>query len=438
MPELTVTCRGVSRTYAAAGGGVSAVAGVDATFAPGSISALVGPSGCGKSTLLRLVAALDTPDAGTIRAGDLDVGSLHGRAERHYRRDVVAYLAQRPAANLVPHLTVAEQLGDHGGGELAETLGIASRLGARASELSGGEQARAGLATGLARGTPVVLVDEPTAELDRDSSRKVIAALRAAADRGRTIVVATHDPALVRIAETTIELGARTGATDPPDRETRATGPVVIGLQGLTKSYAGRPVVDGASLELRSGEIGVVLGRSGSGKSTLLMIAAGWTAADAGTASLPGLGWGETGYLPQRFGLLAELSVAENVALPLRIAGRDEAEAERLIDELALSGFRGRPPDETSIGQQQRTALARSLVLAPSAVLLDEPTSHQDGGSAELVWQALHRAADGGAACLVATHDESAIPHADRVWRIDDGRIAAAHDPRPLDEEGHV
>jgi len=422
---VAVSCRGVARTYATAGGGVSALAGVDATFAPGSISALVGPSGCGKSTLLRLLAALDTPDAGTILAGADDVGSLHGGAERRYRREVAAYLAQRPAANLVPHLTVAEQLVAEGGVRLAETLGIAHRLTARASELSGGEQARAGLAAGLGRGTPVVLVDEPTAELDRDASRKVIDALRAAADDGRTIVVATHDPALVDVAETTIELGSRVRLAPAPDAGTQARGAVVVELAGLTKTYGGRRAVDTVSLELRAGEVGVVLGRSGSGKSTLLMIAGGWTEADAGTASLPGLAWALTGYLPQRFGLLPELSVAENVALPLRVAGRDTNAADPLIDALGLSAFRHRPPAETSIGQQQRTALARALVLAPPVVLLDEPTSHQDGGSAELVWRSLRRAAAGGTACLVATHDESAAGQADRVWRIDDGRIAA-------------
>ena len=421
--EAALSCLGVSRIYEAAGGGVSALADVDATFAAGSISALVGPSGCGKSTLLRLLAALDTPDAGTIRAGDLDVGTLHGRDERSYRRDVAAYLAQRPAANLVPHLTVAEQLGGDGGNELAETLGITSRLGARASELSGGEQARAGLATGLSRGTPILLVDEPTAELDHDSSTRVIAALRAAADQGRTIVVATHDPALVEIAETTVELAARTTAP-PMNVGPRVPGAVVVDLQDVTKSYGDSRVVDGVSLELRSGEIGVVLGRSGSGKSTLLMIAAGWVTADGGVVSLPGLDWNLTGYLPQRFGLLVELSVAENVGLPLRIAGRDASEAEQLIDDLGLAQFRNRPPDETSIGQQQRTALARALVLSPPAVLLDEPTSHQDGGSAGRVWNALHRAAHNGTACLVATHDEAATRHADRVWRIEDGRLA--------------
>jgi ABC-type lipoprotein export system ATPase subunit len=80
-------------------------------------------------------------------------------------------------------------------------------------------------------------------------------------------------------------------------------------------------------------------------------------------------------------------------------------------------------PGETSVGQQQRTALARVVAARPRAVLADEPTSHQDTRAAERVWDALAAACAEGAACLVATHDEHAAERADRVWRIEDGRV---------------
>jgi putative ABC transport system ATP-binding protein len=425
-----ITCRGVTRTYRAPGGSVEALHAVDADFPAGAICAVVGPSGCGKSTLLRLLGGIDAADSGTIVAGGVDVTSLDSGGLRRYRRDTAAFLAQRAAANLIPHLTVAEQLGAEDGAAVARELGLEPRLDARAGELSGGEQARAALAVGLSRGTPLFLIDEPTAELDRAAADHVIAVLHAAAGRGRCVVVATHDPDLVKVAHTTIELTPP--RLDPP-RSTRsrpglASGPPAIAVRSLTKAYAGQRVVDEASLELRPGELGVLLGRSGSGKSTLLMAAGGWVAPDAGEIDVPGgrhggaPSWRETSYLAQRFGLLAELTAAENVSLPSRLAGA-EADVAPLLAALALDGVAGRSPLEASVGQQQRIALARALALRPRALLADEPTSHQDAGSAELVWHALAAACAEGTACLVATHDESAAERADRLWRIEDGRV---------------
>jgi putative ABC transport system ATP-binding protein len=154
------------------------------------------------------------------------------------------------------------------------------------------------------------------------------------------------------------------------------------------------------------------------------MIMAGFLAADAGSASLPGTGWAETSYLPQRFGLLPELSIAENVALPRRLGDRT-LDVSELLERLGLAELADRLPSETSIGQQQRAALARALAIRPAALLADEPTSHQDARSAQRVWSALSDAAADGTACLVATHDAAAAAHADRVWHITDGRVTA-------------
>jgi putative ABC transport system ATP-binding protein len=374
-----------------------------------------------------MIAAVDPVDGGTIRAGDLDVGALRSRAARRYRRDVVTYLAQRAAANLIPHLTVAEQLGP-AGREHVEQLALAHRIDARAGELSGGEQARAALAVGLSRETPIVLVDEPTAELDDASAALALELLLRASRSGRTLVVATHDPALIDAADATVTLAPRLDSAAPPPRRAQpARGDAVVALEAVTKSYDGVRVVDDVTLAVAEGEVGVLLGRSGSGKSTVLMIAGGWTRPDAGGVSVPGgtrtPAWSGTAYLAQRFALLPELSVAENVALPLRLDGRDTSPAARILERLSLDGLRDRLPSEISIGQQQRTALARALVGRPRALLADEPTSHQDAGSAELVWAALAEAAADGTACLVATHDDASMMRGDRIWQIDDGRI---------------
>ncbi len=168
----------------------------------------------------------------------------------------------------------------------------------------------------------------------------------------------------------------------------------------------------------------MVVGRSGSGKSTLLMVAGGWVEPDAGTVE-PSLDrWAELGYVPQRFGLVPELTVEENVELPARLAAAPPAPVPDLFGRLAIDEFRARRPGEISIGQQQRVAIARALRLAPAVLLVDEPTSHQDAAHAELVWAALSDAAASGSACLVATHELDARARADRSWQIEDGRLA--------------
>jgi putative ABC transport system ATP-binding protein len=430
LPEgAAVACTGVVKRYRTASGAVEALDGVDAAFAPASLGALVGPSGCGKSTLLRLLGGLDGPDGGSIAVGAVEVESLRGRALRRYRREVVTYVAQRAASNLVPHLTVREHLLPGTDTALLDRLGIGDRLDRRAGRLSGGEQARAALGLALLRDTPLLLVDEPTAELDRDAAAHVLEALAGAAAAGRTVIVATHDPELVAAADAAVHLegvepAARHGGSP------RAPGAPVLRVDGLAKAYGATRAVDGASLDLAAGELGVLLGRSGSGKSTLLMMLGGWLPADAGRVEIAGVaggatpGWAAVGYLAQRFGLLPELSVAENVALPFRLAGLpDEGRVELLLDRLGLSALAGRYPAETSVGQQQRVALARALALRPSLLLADEPSSHQDAGFAGRTWDVLLEARDEGTACLVATHDPAAAERADRVWEIADGRL---------------
>jgi ABC-type lipoprotein export system ATPase subunit len=167
----------------------------------------------------------------------------------------------------------------------------------------------------------------------------------------------------------------------------------------------------------------VIAGRSSSGKSTGLMVLAGWQRADAGVVPRPG-SWEELAYVPQRFGLLSELTIRENVQLPARLRGVD-GHTDELLELLELAALADRYPAEASIGQQQRAAVARALCLRPRVLLVDEPTSHQDAASAELVWSLLAEAAAGGTACLVATHEPDAVHRADTAWAIDDGRLAA-------------
>jgi ABC-type lipoprotein export system ATPase subunit len=166
----------------------------------------------------------------------------------------------------------------------------------------------------------------------------------------------------------------------------------LLEARGLDKSYrrgAERVhAVAGVDLALFPGELVALVGPSGSGKSSLLGLLAGWEPPDAGelawtpAAAGGAPGWSELATVPQALGLLEDLTVRENVALPVRLRlGRrraTEGRTEELLGLFGLAELADRSPSETSLGQQQRAAVARALVLTPQLVLADEPSAHQD------------------------------------------------------------
>jgi putative ABC transport system ATP-binding protein len=443
-PEPLAAARAVSKTYATASGGIEALHHVDAEFLAGEITAVVGASGSGKSTLLKALAGLDRPTAGSLVVAGGELAGADPAALRRHRREVATYVSQKAADNFVPHLRMREHDDGRAVGMLGE-FGLAHRVEARPIELSGGEQARAAFALALARGTPLVIADEPTAELDRGSAGPLLEAVRSHAGAGTAFVIATHDDDVIAIADRVLRLdrGRVVGedAHRPTGRSAPAgtTGEIVARARGLRKDYRRGPetihALSDGTVDLASAEVAALLGRSGSGKSTLLAMLSGLACPDGGelryellAADPRELAWRELAFLPQRFGLLPELTVRENVEFPARLAGAD-ADAQGLLERLGLDELADRPPQETSIGQQQRTALARALVLRPAVLLADEPTSHQDAGWRDAVWRLLVEAADSGTSCLVATHEEEIARYANRVWEVESGVVKSAKIP---------
>ena len=212
----------------------------------------------------------------------------------------------------------------------------------------------------------------------------------------------------------------------------------VLSARGLAKSYGDVQVFSGVDLELQAGEMVALLGESGSGKSTLLNCLAGLDEADAGHITLDGqalralsdearsaLRRRSLGFVFQAFHLLPHLSVADNVALPLRLLGeRDDARVADMLTAVDLAALAGRMPRQLSGGQLQRVAIARALVHRPRLVLADEPTGNLDPRHAGEVLELLQRCTrEAGAACLLVTHSEVAAGAADRRLRLDEAGL---------------
>jgi putative ABC transport system ATP-binding protein len=177
-----------------------------------------------------------------------------------------------------------------------------------------------------------------------------------------------------------------------------------------------------------------VMGPSGSGKSTLLHLMAGLDLPSHGEVVWPALGPraalrpGPVAVVFQGPSLLPPLSVSENVALPLVLAGMEDgkarAEADRTLELLELTDLRDKLPQEISGGQAQRAAVARALAGAPALLIADEPTGQLDHTSAREVIDALiATAAASGAALVVATHDPSVAAELEQTWEIHSGRL---------------
>ena len=221
-------------------------------------------------------------------------------------------------------------------------------------------------------------------------------------------------------------------------------GSTVVRASGLVKTYgeghAAVRVLDGLDLVASGGELVAVIGRSGSGKSTLLHVLGGLDRPERGTIEIGGtridtldergltaVRRQQVGFVFQAFHLLPELSGLENVLLPAQLA-RDGVHAgpraRDLLSRLGLDETARRLPTTLSGGEQQRLAVARALINDPVLVLADEPTGNLDETSGAQVLELLRGAADSGRVVVLATHDASATSIADRVLRLQDGRLA--------------
>jgi putative ABC transport system ATP-binding protein len=220
----------------------------------------------------------------------------------------------------------------------------------------------------------------------------------------------------------------------------------MIELQNVTKTYQqGRRQVHalcGVSLSVRAGEFVSIMGPSGSGKSTLMHLLGVLDTPSSGRYLFAGrdvhalsdrerslLRRNRIGFVFQFFNLLPALTAAENVALPLHLAGRPRLPAHKAalaaLERVGLGHRAGHRPEEMSGGEMQRVAIARALIADPVAVLCDEPTGNLDSATSAEILALLRALPDGGRAVVMVTHDRQAAEHGDRVVRLRDGLVEA-------------
>jgi putative ABC transport system ATP-binding protein len=200
-----IEIRGLRKTYQVGKVGVPALRGVDLTVQPGEFLAIVGPSGSGKSTLFHIIGGLTPPTSGEVRVAGQDLAAMTEAGRTRLRKRSVGFVFQK--FNLLPNLTARDNIAiaRYIGGSNAEPeasfedvlklLGIANRLDHKPSELSGGEQQRVAIARAIVNHPAILLADEPTGNLDSESSKAVLEILRGLNERlGQTILMITHNP----------------------------------------------------------------------------------------------------------------------------------------------------------------------------------------------------------------------------------------------------
>lgn len=203
--SLAASVHKLHKQYVLGGETVHALRDVSFDVPEGDYVAIMGPSGSGKSTLLNLLGCLDTPSSGNFYLGDLDVASIDDDHRAEVRSTLIGFVFQ--SFYLLPALTVVENIevpllysgrldreSRERAIELAEQVGLGSRLGHRPTQLSGGQQQRVAIARSLVNDPRFLLADEPTGNLDSQTTAEILDLLQALNEQGRTILMVTHEP----------------------------------------------------------------------------------------------------------------------------------------------------------------------------------------------------------------------------------------------------
>ena len=441
-----VTARGYGWTHA--GRREAALADIDFVIEPGEKVLLCGDSGSGKSTLLAAIAGVLGGDDEGTRVGEILLEGADGNVEQPGRTIPVGLVLQDPDSQVI-----AARVGDDvafGCENLAypreeiwqcvnaalEMVGPYVDLDFPTAQLSGGQKQRLALAGVIAMAAGVVLLDEPTANLDPEGARDVIEAVATMVERtGATLIVVEHQHAAWKgVLDRAIELKDGRIVADGPLASVVANRTVADLPEARGVAKHSEPALWSTDLvtrfgpprsfELPRGASTVITGPNGAGKTTWMMTVAGLLPAESGEIGVADfvrrglkgspLTW-KSRELADRIGFVFQNPehqfVARTVAEELRVGPKvmrrevPEAHIAELVESLRLGHLLNANPFTLSGGEKRRLSVATALVSAPEVLLLDEPTFGQDPHTfSELVWL-LRRMADGGTTIASVTHD---------------------------------
>ncbi len=479
-------------TYRYPGRTEAALERVSLEVGEGSYALVAGPSAGGKSTLLRLFNGLVPQFHGGRLEGAISVAGLDpSRTAARRMATVAGMVFQEPEAQAIAD-TVEDEIAfgmeQHGVApagmrgrieRLLGELGIEHLRRRRLSTLSGGERQRVAIAAVLALEPRMLLLDEPTSQLDPAGAEAVFALTGQLHRRGMTVLIAEHRlERLLPVVDSVIEvdggrvrglppreaaktlrsvppicaLGRRLGIEPLPLRvgefpagfakareqfeQAPSPGEVLIEVEDATVAYGENVALREVSLTVREGEIVALVGANGSGKTTLFRAIAGLSPLAAGRVAFGGKDAPRSvaertalaGLVPQDPAIaLYRDSVAEEIEDTLRARGNKDLRAAtgRALGAWNIDGLGGRNPRDISVGQQQRMAIGAMLAHEPRMWLLDEPTRGADGEAKAWLARRLREHAASGGAAIVSTHDvESAATYATRVVGLERGRVA--------------
>lgn len=426
------------------------LSGVSMAVPAGAFALLVGGTGSGKSTLLSLAKPQIAPAgdrAGQVRVFGRPVDGLDGAAACE-----VGYVFQDPDNQIVCDSVWhemsfgLENLGTPQGemrrrvAEASYFFGMGPWFHSDTDALSGGRKQLLALASTLVMQPRVLLLDEPTAQLDPIAARNFLHALfRVNRELGCTVVVATHEPELMAdYATCAFELvdGAVRAVENLGRFKCEATlaergalcdanAPAAVSARGAWFRYGrdGDWVLRGLDLEVRQGEVHALVGGNGCGKSTLLALIAGTRRAQRGEVRSA---ISAKAMLPQDpKALFAEERVDEELMEWAHIGGYGADEVQAMMGELGVADRADLHPYDLSGGQRQMLALGKLLLVHPRLLLLDEPTKGLDRTARERVAGMIEAARRDGVTVIVSTHDLAFVRRvADRVSLMFDGELA--------------
>jgi energy-coupling factor transport system ATP-binding protein len=449
----------------------------------GEVVLVTGPTGAGKTTLCLAAAGILHHDYGGASAGRVglmgrDVAEYDGLAEigRH-----VGVVFDNPDAQLI-FTTVEEELASGLEGlplpreallaqmeRILEMTATADLRDRAPHTLSGGQKQRVAIAATLALGTGILILDEPTSELDEEGTQRLFGILQQLRAEGTTVLIVEHKlDALFALADRMVflergriiadgapeallqdervraVLHAGPPATSFPRGRGRAapeTATPIVRLAGLAHAYDGVAALRGLDLAIRPGEFVAVIGDNGSGKTTLIKHLVGLLKPTGGSVTVMGADTRNAAIheLARSVGLvfqnpdtmLFEETVEREVAFgPTNLGLADVAgRVTRALDEVGLAAQRHTYPRSLSRGERQRLAIACVIATAPEVIVLDEPTTGLDAIESERVMGLASRLRDEGKTIVMVTHNMRIVEdYADRIVLLEHGVLAADSD----------